>query len=244
MIVTVIVAECVRPPPVPFTVKVWEPRGAFLGMAMVAVDLPEPGAGIGFTLKVTPVVLDSVIAELNPPLPLVWMVEVPVAPRAMVSVLGVAPIWKLAFDEAVTVNVIVVVCVTPPPVPVTVIGYVPATAVAATAMVAADVPDPGAAIEVGLKVTVTPVGWPVAERATAESNPPEMVEVMVDEPLAPCATETVLGEAESAKVGDAAPASALIKPLPFGLPHPVARSKPTVAGQPLLPLVMSWKSVS
>jgi non-ribosomal peptide synthetase component F len=36
-------------------------------------------------------------------------------------------------------------------------------------------------------------------------------------------------------------ASPLIRPAPLGLPHPVARSKPVVAGYPLLPLVMSWK---
>jgi hypothetical protein len=107
--VTVIVAEWVMLSPVPFTVKVWDPSGAFLGIVMVATDLPEPGAGIGFTLKVTPVVLDRVIAELKPFEPFVWMVEVPVAPRAMVSVLGDAPIWKLAFDVVVTVSVTVVV---------------------------------------------------------------------------------------------------------------------------------------
>jgi hypothetical protein len=38
-------------------------------------------------------------------------------------------------------------------------------------------------------------------------------------------------------------AKALIRPSVFGLPHPVARSYPFTAGKPLLPVVMSWKSV-
>lgn len=40
-------------------------------------------------------------------------------------------------------------------------------------------------------------------------------------------------------------ASALISPVPFGLPHPVTRSYPVTAEKlPDVPLVMSWKSVA
>ena len=39
-------------------------------------------------------------------------------------------------------------------------------------------------------------------------------------------------------------ARALIRLAPFGLPQPVTKSYPVTAGKPLLPLVMSWKSVS
>jgi hypothetical protein len=49
-------------------------------MVMVRVDFPEPGAGIGLTLKEVPDPPDSVIAESNPPLTFVWMVEVPLLP--------------------------------------------------------------------------------------------------------------------------------------------------------------------
>ena len=63
---------------------------------------------------------------------------------------------KLA--DAVTVKVTVDVCVMPPPVPVTVIGYEPVVVFAATAMVMVELPEPGVAMDVGLKVTVTPVG--------------------------------------------------------------------------------------
>jgi len=40
-----------------------------------------------------------------------------------------------------------------------------------------DVPEPGAAMEAGLKLTVTPVGWPVADKAMAELKPPETLVV-------------------------------------------------------------------
>ena len=58
-----------------------------------------------------------------------------------------------------------------------VIGYVPVFAVRATFSVKSDVPAPGAAIVDGLKLPVTPVGKPVADRATAPLNPPETVVV-------------------------------------------------------------------
>jgi len=64
-----------------------------------------------------------------------------------------------------------------------------------------DVPEPGAAMEVGLKLTVTPVGWPVADKAMAELKPPTTAVVMVEVPLLPCTTETVVGEAEMEKLG-------------------------------------------
>ena len=101
----------------------------------------------------------------------------------------------------------------------------PVAVVEATARVAVEVPEPGAAMDVGLKVTVTPVGCPVAVKATAASNPPETAVVMVDVPLLPTTTETAVGEAASVKAGVwLVGASALISAAPFGLPHPVTRS--------------------
>jgi len=89
-----------------------------------------------------------------------------------------------------------------------------------------EVPEPGAAIDVGEKVTVTPVGWPLADKATAPLNPPDTVLVIVEEPLPPCATDTDDGEADKLKLGDddPPPASAVISAAPFGLPKPVAKS--------------------
>ena len=78
---------------------------------------------------------------------------------------------------------------------------VPAAAVEATVKVNVDVPEPGAAIDVGLNAAVTPVGRPDADSATAESKPPETAVVMVDEPVLPCTTETDVGEAASVKAG-------------------------------------------
>lgn len=73
--------------------------------------------------------------------------------------------------------------------------------VEATAMVAVDVPEPGAAMDAGLKLTVTPVGWPLAVKATAESKPPETAVVIVEVPLLPRTTETDVGEVEIVKLG-------------------------------------------
>ena len=70
-------------------------------------------------------------------------------------------------------------------------------------MVIVEVPEPGAAMDVGLKATVTPVGWPFALSAMAESKPPETLVVIVDVPLLPRTTETEVGEAEIVKPGKA-----------------------------------------
>jgi len=67
-----------------------------------------------------------------------------------------------------------------------------------------EVPEPGAVMDAGTKLTVTPVGCPVADKATAELNPPEIATVTVDEPLLPCTTGTEAGEAEIVKLGIAA----------------------------------------
>jgi len=57
---------------------------------------------------------------------------------------------------------------------------VPGAVDEATLMVIVEVPAP--VIEVGLKVTVTPVGWPLADKEIAESNPSVTVLVMVEVP--------------------------------------------------------------
>ena len=62
-----------------------------------------------------------------------------------------------------------------------------------------EVPEPGAAMLAGVKVMVTPVGSPVAERTTAESKPPETAVVTVAVPLCPCRREPDVGETEIVK---------------------------------------------
>lgn len=127
------------------------------------------------------------------------MVEVPLLPGAIETEVGDAEIVKAGVAVAVTVRLTCAVWVTPPPVPVTVIGYVPAVVLEATVMVMVEVPEPGAAIEVGLKLTVTPVGCPEAVRATALLKVPVMALVMVEVPLLPAATVSDAGLAESEK---------------------------------------------
>src|SRR5580700_2763079 len=110
-----------------------------------------------------------------------------------------------------------------PAVPVTLMLYVPGAVDGPTVIVMVEVPAP--VIEVGLKPTVTPAGWPVADKAMAALNPPVTELVIVEVPALPCATETEAGEAERLKPGVLElPASALIRAAPFGLPKPVARS--------------------
>ena len=62
----------------------------------------------------------------------------------------------------------------------------PAAALLLAVRVRVEEPDPGAGMLVGLKLAVTPVGIPLADRATALSNEPRMAAVMVVFPLAPC----------------------------------------------------------
>ena len=149
------------------------------------VDFPEPGApmDVGVKLAVTPdgsPLADKATAESKPPETAVVIVELPELRLDTVSEVGDALMVKLALAGAVTVRVTVDVCVTPPPVPVTVIVYVPAVVVEATAIVMVEVPVP--VMDVELKVTATPVGWPLADKATAASKPFTTVEVIVEVP--------------------------------------------------------------
>src|SRR5215469_5573617 len=66
-----------------------------------------------------------------------------------------------------------------------------------------DEPEPGAAIGLGLKLTVVPVGAPLADRLMALLKPPLTVVVMVEVPWAPCATLTEVGAALMVKLGGA-----------------------------------------
>ena len=106
--------------------------------------------------------------------------------------------------EAVTVSAIVVLCVTPPPVAVTVTFAVPVVAVALAVRVRVELPLPGAAIEAGLKLAVTPEGNPEADRETAALKPPlTLVEIELL-PEVPCVIERLAGDALKVKSGVAA----------------------------------------
>src|SRR5215469_18667517 len=101
-----------------------------------------------------------------------------------------------------------------------------------------EVPAPGAGMVLGLNFAALML----ALNAMDALKPLEIVVVIVDVPELPRLMVSVFGLALMVKSGLPPPlVSELMSVAPFGLPHPVFRSKPLVAGQPLLPTVMSWK---
>ena len=67
-------------------------------------------------------------------------------------------------------------------------------------MVIVELPAPPG-IDVGLKLTVTPLGAPEADNEIVELNPPIAVVVIVEVPELPVATLTAVGEADTVKSG-------------------------------------------
>jgi len=169
----------------------------------------------------------SVVAELKPFWLVMVIVLVPLLPCVMVTDVGDAPMVKLGDAAAVTVSEMVVLAFRLPEVPEIVTVAVPVVAVLLAVKLTTLVE------VVGLvpKVAVTPLGKPEAERVTLPVNPPAGFTVIVLVPAAPpCVIDTLVGEAESVKLGDDdVGASRLINPVVFGLPHPVHRSKPVAA---------------
>ena len=172
------------PPPVAVTTRLTVPVVAVLLAVKVSVELPLPGAAIevGLKLAVTPVgraETDSETAELNPPLTLVESVLLPELPWTTERLAGEALSVNVGVAAALTVRAIIMVWVTPPPVPVTVTFTVPVVAVLLAVKVRLELPAPGAAMEAGLKLAVTPEGSPETESETAALNPPLTVVVTV-----------------------------------------------------------------
>ena len=172
----------------------------------VSVELPLPGAAIevGLKLAVTPEgnpEAESETAELKPPLTVVEMVLLPEAPCAIERLAGDALTVKSGVAAEVTVRLMAVVWVTPPPVAVTVMVVTPVTAVLLAERVSVELPLPGAAIEAGLKLAVTPEGNPEADKETAELKPPLTLVVIVLLPEAPSTIESVAGDAARLKSG-------------------------------------------
>ena len=96
-------------------------------------------------------------------------------------------------------KVTVAVWLLPPPMPVTVMVLFPVGAPARTVITIVDVPDPGAAIEAGLKLTNTLCGNPTADNAMAESKPLPALVVIVELLEPPQVTLTELGDAPRVK---------------------------------------------
>lgn len=87
----------------------------------------------------------------------------------------------------------------PPPVPVTVTLKVPVAAVLAAVRVRVELPLPGAAIDAGFKLAVTPDGDPETDSDTAELKPATAALDIVVLPDVPCATDRLVGEALNTK---------------------------------------------
>jgi hypothetical protein len=228
--VSAIVVVSVSEPEVPVMVTVTGPPTVAVLEAVKVSTLVLAVVGLGLKLAVTPLgcpLAERVTPEANP------LAGVTV----MVSLVLVAPcVMEREPDEgesekvgaAVTVTAMVVVFVNEPEVPVMVIVTGPPMvavldAVRVSTLVLA-------VVGLGLKLAVTPVGSPLAERVTPEANPLAGVTVMVSLVLvAPWAMDNVPAVGESEKVGAAATVSASVV---VSLSEPEVPVMVTVTGPP------------
>jgi hypothetical protein len=184
-----------RLPEDPVTLALTVPRVAVLDAVSVITLVPVVVVD-GLNVAVTPtgrLRACSSTPPVKPPDGVTVTVLVSVAPRAMLIVPGETVTAKPgvpALDD--TVRATVAVCVRLPETPVTEMLVDPTAAVLEAVNVS--VLDP--VVLAGLKDAVTPLGRPLAERATAPVKPPDGVTVIALPAVAPCATLTLLGEAE------------------------------------------------
>jgi hypothetical protein len=121
--VTVTVVVSVRLPLVALTVMVWVPVDAFLEVATVIFEVPEPVMEVGLKVTVSPLpcpVADRLIAELRVPVTEVVIVELPELPLVIDKEVGEAETVKDPVVAEVTVSETVVVSTVLPLVPLTV----------------------------------------------------------------------------------------------------------------------------
>src|ERR1700685_4820048 len=212
----------VKLPEVPVIVTVADPVVAVL--LAVRVSTLVPVVGLVPNAAVTPLGRPdaaSVTLPVNPFLSVTVIVLVPLLPWVTDRLLGESESVKLAVAVAFTVRETVVVAVRLPEVPVIVTVEVPVVAVELAVSVSTLVPLVGFVPN----AAVTPLGRPDAASVTLPVNPPTSVTVIVLLPLPPCVIVRLLGESERVKLGvDDPPARRLIRPVVFGLPHPVHRS--------------------
>jgi hypothetical protein len=214
-------------PEVPVIVTVAAPTVALEEAVRVSVEVALPFAagvtGLVENAAVTPLgkpVALNVVAELNPPVLVMVIVLVPLAPCVTVTEAGDAATVKFGVAVEFTVRASVVDAVKLPEVPVIVTVADPVVAVLLAVSVSTLVPVVGFVPN----AAVTPLGRPDAARLTLPVNPPTSVTVIVLLPLPPCVIVRLLGESERVKLGVDEPARRLIRPVVFGLPHPVHRS--------------------
>jgi hypothetical protein len=197
------VALRVRLPPVPLTVTFTVPVVAALEAASVRVLLVpvvDGGLKVAVTPLGNPVALKATLL-VNPPVRVIVIVLAPLAPRFTVKLAGLAESVKSVGGGALTVRINVAPRVSPPPEPLMVMLVIPVAAVLDAASVSALLPP---VVEVGLNVAVTPLGNPLALRATELVKPPVRVIVIVLAPLEPRFMVRVEGEADNVKSGGGA----------------------------------------
>jgi hypothetical protein len=143
------------------------PAAAVEPATKVRALLPAPGAAIlpGAKVAVTPVgtpLMENATAELNAFTFAVVKVMGADPPGATVALVALDDSVKLAVDCTVRLNGRVLVV--PPPTAPIVREETPAVAAELTASVKVLFPLPGAAMLVGLRLAVTPLGSPLMER--------------------------------------------------------------------------------
>jgi hypothetical protein len=194
----------VSEPEVPVMVTVTGPPTVAVLDAVKVNTLVLAVVGLGLKLAVTPLgrpVAERVTPEANPLAGVTVMVSlVLVAPCVTDNVPVVGESEKVG--AAATVSAIVVVSVSEPETPVMVIVTGPPT-VAVLEAVRVNTLE-SVVVGLGLKLAVTPLGSPVAERVTPEANPLAGVTVMVSLVLvAPCAMDNVPAVGAMVNVGGA-----------------------------------------
>jgi hypothetical protein len=177
-----------------------ETGGVVLGTGIVITLLSpvvEGGLKLGVTPAGNPLTLKLTL-PVNPPVRVIVIVLIPLAPGLIVRLAGLAEIVKLGGASGLTVRLMGMLCVIPPPTPVTVTVASPVAAVLDAAKVR-ELEFPVAVA--GLKVGVTPAGNPSALNVTPPVNPPVRVIVIETRALAPWSIARVDGVAASEKSG-------------------------------------------
>jgi hypothetical protein len=168
---------------------------------VLLVPVAEAGLNVAVAPLGRPLAVKATL-PVKPPVRAMVTVLAPLAPWVKVRLDGLADSVKLGVAVGFTVKLTVAVRVSPPPVPVTVTFVVPVAAVADAARVRVLL---APLVEPGLNVAVTPLGRPLAVKATLPVKPPARVIPMVLAPLAPWLTVRLDGVAASVKLGPPGP---------------------------------------
>jgi hypothetical protein len=193
-IVNARVALCERDPLTPFRLIFVVPAGVPVCALKLTVIVPLPFTEDGLKLAWTPAgspLAESETLPVKPNRAPTVSVTVGFVPGGRVRLVGFTEIVKSGRPTTVRLIVAVCVIVVPLCVPVAVIvigvGVEGTVAFAAAVNVSVLTPDPPV-IDVGLKAAVTPVGIPLAVRATVPLNPLTGRIVMLVVPVLPCCT--------------------------------------------------------